>query len=237
MYSRINRKKKKSYETLLRKIAIALAGVVLVGFGLAFNSSGMLGNDAVAVLYDGARNMLGLPQDKLGIVTNLVNLIFLAVVFIFNRKYINIGTFIYALPLGNFISIGFKVHGILNIPGTLTGRIATSFIGCSMLFLGIGIFIAMDIGMDPVTGVHMLVRDKIKGQYKNARIICDVSSLVLGFFLGGKAGIVTVIAAFVAGPAIQKISEVFDKTVLNKTVLNKINLSKVVLDQPMDEAA
>jgi uncharacterized membrane protein YczE len=90
----------------------------------------------------------------------------------------------------------------------------------------------MDIGMDPVTGVHMLVRDKIKGQYRTARIICDLSCLIIGFAIGGKAGIVTVIAAFIAGPSIQKISEVFDKK-----ILSKMNLSKLVPNQSMDKAA
>jgi uncharacterized protein len=223
MDNTISRIKNKAYETLLRKIPIALVGVVLVGFGIAFNSAGMLGNDAVSVLYDGVRNALGLQMDKLGLVTNLINLIFLMMVFIFGRKYINIGTFIYALPLGNFVSIGFKIHEILNLPGTLGGRILISFLGCSMLFLGLGIFIAMDIGMDPVTGVNMIVRDKIKYQYKTAKVICDVSSLVLGFALGGKAGAVTVIAALIGGPTIQMVSEIFDKTVLRKMNLSKIN--------------
>jgi uncharacterized protein len=223
MDNTISRIKNKSYETLLRKIPIALVGVVLVGFGIAFNSAAMLGNDAVSVLYDGVRNALGLQMDKLGLVTNLVNLIFLMVVFIFGRKYINIGTFIYALPLGNFVSIGFKIHEILNLSGTLGGRIVSSFLGCSMLFLGLGMFIAMDIGMDPVTGVNMIVRDKIKYQYKTAKVICDVSSLVLGFALGGKAGAVTVIAALIGGPTIQKVSEAFDKTVIRKMNLSKIN--------------
>jgi uncharacterized protein len=216
MDNTISRIKNKSYETLLRKIPIALVGVVLVGFGIAFDSAAMLGNDAVSVLYDGVRNALGLQMGKLGLVTNLVNLIFLTVVFIFGRKYINIGTFIYALPLGNFVSIGFKIHEMLNLPGTLGGRILISFLGCSMLFLGLGIFIAMDIGMDPVTGVNMIVRDKIKYQYKSAKVICDVSSLVLGFALGGKAGAITVIAALTGGPIIQKISEVFERRILRR---------------------
>ncbi len=212
MDNTISRIKNKSYETLLRKIPIALVGVILVGFGIAFNSAAMLGNDAVSVLYDGVLNALGLQMDKL----NLVNLIFLTVVFIFGRKYINIGTFIYALPLGNFVSIGFKIHEILNLSGTLGGRIVSSFLGCSMLFIGLGIFIAMDIGMDPVTGVNMIVRDKIKYQYKTAKVICDVSSLALGFALGGKAGAVTVIAALIGGPTIQKVSEAFERKVLRR---------------------
>lgn len=222
MDNTISKFKNKSYETLLKKLPIALAGVILVGFGLAFNSAGGLGNDPVAVLYDGVRSILGFPVEKLGLVTNLVNVVFLAIVLIFNRRYINIGTFIYALPLGNFISLGFKLHDVLNIPGTMGGRILTSFLGCTMLFLGVGIFIAMNIGMDPVTGVTMIVRDKMKRQYKAAKVMCDVISLTLGFSFGGKVGAVTVIAALIAGPIIQKVSETFDRT-----VLKKINLSKL----------
>ena len=221
----ISKMNNKSFETLLGKIPIALVGVALVGFGLAFNSAAGLGNDAVAVLYDGVRNTLGLQADKLGLIANLVNFILIAVVFFLGRKYINIGTFIYALPMGNFVNIGFKLYEILNIPSTVGGRILTSFCGCSMLFLGIGIFIAVDIGMDPCTGIIMLVRDKIKVQYKTAKIICDIFSLALGFTFGGKVGVVTVIAALIAGPTIQKISEVFDSK-----VLRKINLRKLAID-------
>lgn len=89
-----------------------------------------------------------------------------------------------------------------------------------MLFIGIGIFIAINIGVDPVTGVNMLVKDKTKLQYKTAKIICDLTSLIIGFSLGGKAGVVTIITAFIAGPVIQKISETFDKKILKKMNLN-----------------
>jgi Predicted membrane protein len=220
MDNSIRKYKNKSYEILLLRIVIALAGVALVGFGLAFNLVGKLGNDPVAVLYDGARNVLGFPPEKLGLVTNLVNCGLIAIIFILGRKYLNIGTIIYAVPMGSFISIGFKLHDMLNIPTTLGGRILTSFCGCSMLFLGVGIFIAVDIGMDPCTGIVMLIRDKINRQYRVAKIISDVCSLTLGFAFGGKVGAVTVIAAIIAGPTIQKVSEVF-----KNSVLKRINLA------------
>lgn len=225
MNSKINRIKIKSFEAFLVKLSIALVGVAFVGFGLAFNSAGMLGNDPVAILYDGVRNALGFQQEKLGLVTNLVNCILIVTVFILDRKYVNIGTFVYALPMGNFVSLGFIIHKFLNIHSTLGGRIFTAFCGCSMLFLGVGIFIAADIGMDPCTGIVMFVRDKIKRQYKAAKIISDICSLLIGFTLGGKIGVVTVIAAFIAGPSIQKVSEVF-----GTKVIKQINIRKLAID-------
>lgn len=225
MINIINKLKNISYKDFLIRIVIALVGVAFVGFGLAFNSAAMLGNDAVAVLYDGVRNLCGLPPERLGIVTNLVNYMLVIIVFILGRKYINIGTLIYTLPMGNFVDVGFKIHELLNIPSTLNWRILTSFCGCSMLFLGIGIFIAIDVGMDPCTGVVMIVRDKMNSEYKRSKVICDVCTLILGLVLGGKVGVVTVIAALIAGPTIQKISEVFDKRVFKCMKLSQLIIS------------
>ena len=225
MIETINKLKNKSHENFLRKILIAIIGVALVGIALAFNSSAMLGNDPVAVFYDGVRNLCGLPREELGRVTNLINCTFVITMFILGRKYINIGTFVYALPMGSFIDLGFKIYGILDIPNTLNWRIFTAFCGCSMLFLGIGIFIAVDVGMDPCTGIVVILRDKIKSQYKTSKIICDICMLILGFTFGGKIGAVTVISALIAGPTIQKISEVFDKRVLKLIKLNKLAVS------------
>jgi len=225
MNETINKLKNKSYENFFMKILIAIIGVALVGIALAFNSSAMLGNDPVAVFYDGVRNLCGLPREELGLVTNLINCVFVVTMFMLGRKYINIGTFVYAVPMGSFIDLGFKIHSILNIPSTLNWRIFTAFCGCSMLFLGVGIFIAVDIGMDPCTGIVVILRDKIKSQYKTSKIICDICMLTLGFTFGGKIGAVTVISALIAGPTIQKVSEVFDKRVFKLIKLNKLTVS------------
>lgn len=204
------------------KIIIALIAVALIGFGLAFNSSAMLGNDPIAVFYDGVRNLCGLPRESLGMVNNLINYIIVGIMFIFGRQYLNIGTFIYTLPMGSFINIGFKIYELLGISSTLNGRIFTALCGCIMLYLGIGIFISVNIGMDPCTGIVMMVRDRIKGEYKVSKIICDVCMLVLGFAFGGKIGAVTVISALIGGPTIQKVSEIFENKVLKWIKLREV---------------
>ena len=226
MNKTINKKKEKSYEGLLSRILISVIGVSLVGIGLAFNSSATLGNDPVAVFYDGVRSLCGLPRENLGLVTNFINCTFIVTMFILGRKYINIGTFIYTLPMGSFIDLGFKIYHVLNIPETLNGRIFTALCGCSMLFLGVGIFIATNIGMDPCTGIVIIVRDKIKSQYRTAKIICDICMLVLGFAFGGKIGAVTVISALIAGPTIQKISEIVDRKILKWVKLSELTQNK-----------
>jgi len=225
MNNTINKLNQKSDENFLIKIVIALIAVALIGFGLAFNSSAMLGNDPIAVFYDGVRNLCGLPRESLGMVNNLINYTIVGIMFIFGRQYLNIGTFIYTLPMGSFINIGFKIYELLGISSTLNGRIFTAICGCLMLYLGIGIFIAVNIGMDPCTGIVMMVRDRIKREYKVSKVICDICMLVLGFAFGGKVGVVTVISALIGGPTIQKVSEIFEKNVLKKVKLSKVVVS------------
>lgn len=214
MNNAFNETKERSMKIFTINLAIALVGVALVGFGIAFNSAAMLGNDAVAILYDGVRNIFGLPVSRLGTVTNVVNYTIIVIAFLLNRKYINIGTFIYTIPMGTFVGIGSKFYEFLSFPPILEFRILSSVLGCLMLFIGLGIFIAIDIGVDPFTALAMILKDKINSEFKTAKVICDLSSLAIGFTLGGKAGVVTVMAALFGGPTIQFVSELVKKSVL-----------------------
>ncbi|OOM82114.1 hypothetical protein CLPUN_06100 [Clostridium puniceum] len=222
MNNTINKLNQKLWENFFIKVLVALIAVALVGFGLAFNSSAMLGNDPIAVFYDGVRNLFGFPRESLGMINNSINYTIVGIMFIFGRQYLNIGTFIYTLPMGSFINIGFKIYELIGIPTTLNGRIVTAFCGCLMLYLGIGIFIAINIGMDPCTGIVMMMKDRIKHEYKVSKVICDVCMLSLGFAFGGKIGVVTVISALIGGPTIQKVSEIFEKKVIKPIKLSEI---------------
>ncbi|RXD24659.1 membrane protein, partial [Acinetobacter baumannii] len=49
----------------------------------------------------------------------------------------------------------------------------------------------------------IIICDKLKWQYKWVRITFDVILVVLGFTLGGKLGLGTIIATLLIGPCIQ----------------------------------
>lgn len=116
--------------------------------------------------------------------------------------------------------MGSKIHQYMNFPSTLEWRVLSSTMGCSIIFLGLGIFVAIDMGLDPFTSMAMIVRDKTNFQFKTAKVICDITSATLGFVLGGKAGIVTVVVALMGGPSIQFVSELFKNAVLVHMKLN-----------------
>lgn len=187
-----------------KSVLIALIGVLLVGVGVAFNNCAGLGNDPVGIVYDGIRNVTGMGAEQLGFASNIVNLSLALLVFFTGRKYISVGTLVYFLPYGFFVELGILLYQLLAPEtGGLAVQIAFSVVGCLLLYLGVAVYITMDIGVDPFTGIVLVIRDAVKKEYRIVKIIFDITMIILGTVLGGKLGAVTIITALTAGPVIQ----------------------------------
>lgn len=199
-----------------KSILAAFTGVFLVGTGVAFNNCAGLGNDPVGIVYDGIRQAGGMTGEQLGMASNLVNLALLVMLFFVARRYISIGTLVYFLPYGFCVDAGgFLYHALVHSDG-MAVRIAGSVAGCLLLYLGVAVYIAVDIGVDPFTGVVLWLRDVTKRQYRIIKVLFDISMIVLGTVLGGRLGAVTIITALTAGPMIQLFSEQIKKFWMRK---------------------
>lgn len=192
-----------SSRNMANRILAAILGVFFVGVGVAFNNCAGLGNDPVGIVYDGIRNAAGLSAEQLGMASNVVNILLMLVLWGIGRRYISIGTIIYFLPYGFFVSIGERIYRMLVHADTLAVRVGFSIIGCLLLYLGVAIFIVVDIGVDPFTGIVLVICDKIKKEYRFVKIAFDISMILLGTVLGGRLGVVTIVTALTGGPVIQ----------------------------------
>ena len=193
------------------KLVLALAGIILVGTGVAFNAAAALGNDPVGIVYDGIRSAAHLSAQQLGMASNVVNLVLVCVIFFLGRRYVNIGTFIYILPYGAVVDLGGFVYRSLPFGHSLTGQILGACAGCLLLYIGVAMYITADIGLDPFTGLVMVIRDRVGKEYRTVKICFDIGCIVLGTLLGGKLGAITIITALTAGPVIQFLAEKMQK--------------------------
>lgn len=191
----------------VRKMVLAVVGILFVGTGIAFNAAASLGNDPIGIVYDGLRNALGLSAGQLGMASNIVNFALTALVFFAGRRYVNIGTFIYILPYGTVMDLGGKLYTALFPAQTPAVQILGALIGCLSLYVGVAMFIAADIGLDPFTGIVMLIRDKAGKEYRTIKVGFDIACVITGVILGGRLGFITVLTALLAGPVIQFFSE------------------------------
>lgn len=182
-----------------------------MGFGIALNAMAGFGNDPISVLYDGIKNFFHI---NLGIASMTANVVLLVVIFFIDKKYINIGTLLYILALGAFIDLGIAIYKSCNLSEIMFVKILSSCVGCLLLFLGIAMYIFVNIGLDTWSGVTVLTSEKLNISYKFVKISMDAICLIAGWLLGGTVGVVTVIAAVLGGPVIEKFKKLLDKTML-----------------------
>ncbi len=194
-----------------KSILAAAFGVLLVGVGVAFNNCAGFGNDPVGIVYDGIRSVSGMNQAQLGMASNVVNIVLLVFLFFVGRRYVSVGTFVYLVPYGFCVDLGNYLYRLLGASENFLVRTAFSVMGCVLLSLGVAIYITVDIGVDPFTGVVLVLRDVLKKEYRYVKIGFDVTMVILGTLLGGRLGVVTVVTALAVGPVIQFFTKILKK--------------------------
>ncbi len=201
----------------MKKVFFCTLSIMLLGLGCGINLITEQGADPITVFYDGLSNITGFSA---GEVANVLNVILILLVFFINKKYVNIGTVIYLFMLGTFLDIGSNLYVYLGFPNTFEWQVLISLVGCLICFIGLGGFMAVDIGIDPWAALTIIINKKVKKSFRMVKIIADLVTLALGWFMGGKVGIITLFCAVIGGPAIQKSYELIDK-LFNKMLESK----------------
>ncbi|HJD98767.1 YczE/YyaS/YitT family protein [Levilactobacillus brevis] len=197
-----------------KTIALALLGIFLVCMGVAFNNNTQLGNDPVGIIYDGLRTTFHLEQAQLGTVSNYLNVVLIIGLFFMGRHYASWGTLMYLVPYGVFVSIGSALYPMIFTSTTLLGRSLGGLVGISLYYLGISLFVAADIGVDPFSGFMLTLRDKTGWSMRRSKITFDGALIIMGILLGGKFGVITILTALTTGPTIQALSSIFRKRLI-----------------------
>lgn len=185
----------------LRKFVVHLAGICLLGLGIALFVCTNLGADPITVLADGVHRILSMT---IGQAMIFLNVLVLAVVVVRHRKYIRIGTWTSALMTGVFTDLWLMCLGnAMDNVSSLWVRIAILVVSCGFSGLGIAMYMEADIGVC-LGDLIANILNKEKGyQYRWIKIVIDVTCLSVGFCLGGKVGLGTVVSAMLTGPAVQ----------------------------------
>lgn len=196
-----------------KKFLFAVIGIFFVGLGVAFNAGTLFGNDPIAILYDGLRSLLRMAPEELGLISNAINVAMIVILFFVGKKYIHIGTLIYILPFGFFVSIGTNIYNVVINQSSIVQRIIGAVIGCSATYFGVALFILADMGLDPFTGVVMVIKDKIGWSFRKTKICFDIVMVLIGYLCGGKVGVITLITVATAGPVIQIFTDIMKKCI------------------------
>lgn len=180
-----------------------ILSVVTMGFCLSFLDRTALGTDPCTMFNLGMARLLGL---SLGNWQALFNCILFIFVFLSAKEQIGWGT------LANMFLVGysFDLFSWMNklfLPDflfqNLAARLMITFPMLALFILAAAIYIAIQQGTAPYDAMPFIIQKKLKKfSFKIVRMGWDISVFIIGFLLGSKAGIVTIIMAFAFGPAI-----------------------------------
>ena len=212
-------KKLKKAINLIKRLVMFFVGMSIIQFGVALFLKTSIGSDSFTVFTEGLATVLnktGLKDlsivhmitGRAEVTQGVANMIILIVLFIgiliVDRKRIKIGTLICVIGVGPIIDLGVKAVSYFPIESAnIFVKMLLVLGGCFIIAVGFSIMSESDIGVAPNDIVPFIIKDKLNCQYRWVRIAFDATFLIVGFILGGKVGIGTIIAMLAIGPFIQ----------------------------------
>lgn len=196
---------KRSIKEKIYRLIILFIGLVIAHLGVTLFLLADLGADPFNVLIQGLFRQLGRIPSFQWLTHGIVHmavcfLIIIALLFI-DRSYIKIGTLVCMFcggPIIDFFTMILK--NVINSNSGMVLRIIANVLGCVILAYGMTIVIKSDAGTGPNDLVAVVISDKSHAKFSIIRIVVDAAFAAIGFFLGGKIGVGTIICAFVVGP-------------------------------------
>jgi uncharacterized membrane protein YczE len=181
-----------------------LAGIALLGFGVALMDAGRLGFGPWSVLAEGVSIQSGIALGTADILIGIPVLFGWLIV----RERPGLGTVINVFGVGLAINAGIA---LLPRPDLIVTRGAFTTAGVVAVGVGSALYLAADLGPGPRDGLMTGLHRRLGWSIRRVRTTMEITVLVIGFALGGTVGYGTVLNALGIGLVIQASLRVFDR--------------------------
>ncbi len=181
------------------RVYMTIAGILVTGVSVGVFNFSLFGMDPFQVLVQGVFNHLSLG---FGTFYTLMNLIMLVIIVIYDRKKIGLGTLL------NIFLLGYVAQGTTWLMNntfydvTFVGRSLFLIVALFFLCLGSACYFLSDMGVSTYDAVALIISEKRSIPFQYCRVATDMTCVCIGFLLGGKVGVATLLTAFFMGPII-----------------------------------
>ena len=186
------------------RIAILMLGLCIAHLGVTLFLLSDLGSDPFNVFVQGIYRTLnrltGWSFLTHGRVHVAISLVIVLILLFVDKSYIKIGTALCMLFGGPVIDV---FNALLEGPtagASLPVRACMLVAGCVILAYGMTIVIRSDAGTGPNDLVAVVISDKTGRKFSVTRVLVDACFLLIGWLLGGTAGVGTLVCMFLVGP-------------------------------------
>ena len=187
-----------------RTLGLVAAGSVLIGVGAAAMISASIGVTPWDVLTTAVAGRAGVT---VGVAGAALSVAVYALCAPFGRLP-GWGNLVLLVGVSAAVDAGLA---LLDEPGTSVGRIGLYAVGVPVICLGVALIVRADIGVGPLEMVMLVATDRSVPLVR-ARVVIEVTTLTVGWLLGGALGLGTAGFALAAGPLIAGSLRLLDRT-------------------------
>ena len=219
--------KKVTIKEIIIRVIILMIGLVVAHLGVTLFLLANLGADPFNVFVQGVlRTVQKFTDFELltqGITHIAISVLIIIVLLFVDRSYVRIGTLLCMIFGGPIIDMFTSLLGFLFTESSpFVYRLIFNALGCMILAFGMSMVIKSDAGTGPNDLVAVVISDKLKKKFSIVRVIVDVSFIIIGFLLGGTAGIGTGVCAILVGPVAGVFMSISQKMVNATLKLTKV---------------
>jgi len=191
---------KQFYNRLLRLIW----GLALYALGIVVTMNANIGYDPWEVLHVGIAKTTGISVGTALIITGVI----IGIIAVLLGEELGLGTILDIVLIGVFLDIILNFH-VIPLANNLVIGIIMLIIGLFIIALGSYFYIKSGFGAGPRDSLMVALTRKTILPIGICRGIIELLAVIVGWRLGGKVGIGTVISAFVIGFCVQVTFKLF----------------------------
>ena len=186
----------------LCRLVILFCGLTIAHLGVTLFLLANLGADPFNVFVQGLHFLAEIIGFNIthGTVHVYISFLIILILLLIDRKYIKAGTVICMVCGGPIIDFFMWILKRFAIESAgLSIKIPILILGCIILAFGMTIVIRSEAGTGPNDLIAVVISEKGGFRFGLTRVITDGLFVLVGFLLGGKLGIGTIICAFLVG--------------------------------------
>ncbi len=176
------------------RLLLLLAGTTLTSVGVYLMLRADIGLEPWSVFHQGLELTTGI---SFGLASSLTGFAAIVCAVILGESF-GVGTIINIVLCGVQIDL-LNAWDLVPLPESLPGGVLLLFLGMEGLVLGTWLYMASELGAGPRDAMTVAIARRVRRSVGPCRVVMDCTVTVLGFFMGGKVGLGTVLAAVCVG--------------------------------------
>ncbi|MCK9216441.1 MAG: hypothetical protein M0P77_00765 [Firmicutes bacterium] len=191
-------------KTLTGKVFKIITGLFIISLGNVLMIYANLGLNSWGILHQGISLQTPLT---FGQASQLLGL-FIIVICSTLGSFPGIGTILNMYFVGAFTDL-LKDSHLFTTPRTIYMQFVMLIFAILIMDIGMYLYLKEKIGAGPKDGLMLILTKRCNLDMGLIRTIMEVTAVVIGFLLGGKFGIGTIIAALALGPILRYLFKIF----------------------------